>query len=173
MSNFLERFRNLPSATLSDCLRGMHTLDAGIRAITPGLEIAGPAFTVLAEAGSIITVHKALLEAPPGAVLVVGGETAQGPDGALLGKLMTVQAQLQGIIGVVIDGPIRDVAELRQMNFPIFARYATPRVGINRTIDKPKSPRRVVGSLLTPAIIFVGMMTVSQLLRQIGWKSLF
>jgi regulator of RNase E activity RraA len=62
----------------------MHTLDASILSITPGLGLAGPAFTALAEAGSIITVHKALLEATAGTVLVVGGETARGLDGALV-----------------------------------------------------------------------------------------
>ncbi|MCG8351120.1 MAG: hypothetical protein MI924_25400 [Chloroflexales bacterium] len=83
MLDIFERFRRLPSATLSDSLRGMHTL-AGIQAITPRLALAGPAFTVLAGDGSIITVHKALLETPLGVVLVVGAKQRKnrmGPCG--------------------------------------------------------------------------------------------
>lgn len=150
MTDLFERFCHLPSATLSDCLRGMHTLDAGIHSMTPGLALAGPAFTLLAEAGSIITVHKALLEAPPGVVLVVGGETSVGPAGALLGKLMAVQARLQGIAGVVIDGAVRDVADLRQMGFPVFARYTTPRVGVNRTVGQTQVPTPCGGIIVNP-----------------------
>ena len=88
----------------------MHTLDASIQSMTPGHELAGPAFTVLAQAGSIIAVHKALMEAPAGAVLVVGGETRRDQNGALFGKLMAIQAQRGGIAGLVVDGPVRDRA---------------------------------------------------------------
>jgi len=150
MSSFLERFHNLPSAALSDCFRGMHTLDASIHSMTPGLDLAGPAFTVLAEAGSIITLHKALLEAPPGTVLVVGGETARDLDGALFGKLMAVQAQLSGILGLVVDGPVRDTVGLREIEFPVFARCTTPRVGVNRTVGQTQVPTPCGGIIVSP-----------------------
>jgi 4-hydroxy-4-methyl-2-oxoglutarate aldolase len=114
----------------------MYTLDASIHSSSPGLGLAGPAFTVLAEAGSIITVHKALLGATAGTVLVVGGETARGLDGALFGKLMAIQAKLRGIVGLVVDGQTRDVAGLRELEFPVFARSITPRVGVNRTVGQ-------------------------------------
>lgn len=150
MTHLLKRFRNLPSATLSDCMRGMHTLDPGIHCMTPGLDLAGPAFTVLAEAGSIITVHKALLEAPAGTVLVVGGESALGLNGALFGKLMGIQAQLRGILGLVVDGPVRDVAGLREIGFPVFARCSTPRVGVNRRIGQTQVPTPCGGIIVNP-----------------------
>lgn len=150
MSDILERFRNLPSATLSDSLRGMHTLNVSIRSVTPGLELAGPAFTVLAEAGSIITVHKALLEAPAGTVLVVGGETSRDLDGALFGKLMATQAGRQGILGLIVDGPVRDVADLSELGFPVFARCTTPRVGMNRTVGQTQVPTPCGGIIVNP-----------------------
>jgi 4-hydroxy-4-methyl-2-oxoglutarate aldolase len=146
----LERFRHLPSAVLSDCLRGMHTLDSSIRNMIPGLGLAGPAFTVLAEAGSIITVHKALLEAPAGAVLVVGGETARDLNGALFGRLMAIQARLRDILGLVVDGPVRDVAGLREMRFPVFARCTAPRVGVNRTVGQTQVPTPCGGIIVNP-----------------------
>lgn len=150
MSSLLERFHNLPAAALSDCFRGMHTLDASIRSMTPGLGLAGPAFTVLAEAGSIITLHKALLEAPAGTVLVVGGETARDLDGALFGKLMAVQARLGGILGLVVDGPVRDTIGLREVEFPVFARCTTPRVGVNRTVGQTQVPTPCGGIIVNP-----------------------
>src|SRR5512142_2801751 len=131
MPTLLERLACLPSATVSDVQRNLQTtycIDPAIHSIVPGVHVAGPAFTVLARAGSIITVHKALLEAPPGVVLVVGGETGQSTSFALFGKLMAMQARARGILGLVADGAVRDTADLRELRFPIFARGATPHV---------------------------------------------
>jgi len=150
MSDLLERFRRLPPAALSDCLRGMHTLDSSIHSMTSGLGLSGAVFTVLAQAGSIITVHKALLEAPEGSVLVVGGETARDLNGALFGKLMAIQARLRGILGLVVDGAVRDVADLREMAFPVFARCTTPRVGMNRTVGQTQVPTPCGGIIVHP-----------------------
>jgi 4-hydroxy-4-methyl-2-oxoglutarate aldolase len=150
MPSVLERFSTLPTAALSDGLRGQHTLDPAIQCMTPGVGLAGPAYTVLAEAGSIITVHKALLEAPAGSVIVVGGETSRILYGALMGKLMGLQAKLLGIAGMVIDGAIRDVSDLREMGFPVFARAATPRVGTNRTVGQTQVPTPCGGIIVYP-----------------------
>jgi 4-hydroxy-4-methyl-2-oxoglutarate aldolase len=150
MDDLLKRFSQLSSAVLSDCLRGMHTLDSGIHNMTPGLKLAGPAFTVLAEAGSIITVHKALLEAPAGSVLVVGGETAHELNGALFGKLMAIQAGILGFAGLVVDGAVRDIAEVRELGFPVFARCTTPRVGVNRTVGQTQVPTPCGGIVVSP-----------------------
>ncbi len=75
MSTILERLACLPSATVSDVQRNLpmtYCIDPAIRCMVPGVRVAGPAFTVLGRSGSIISVHKGLLEAPPGAILVVG-----------------------------------------------------------------------------------------------------
>src|SRR5439155_20040800 len=95
--------------------------------LAPGMRLVGPSHTVKCYPGSIITVHKALLEAKPGEVLVVDGE---GDDrGALFGELMTLQAQANGLAGIVIDGPLRDRDAVAESGFPAFASCVTPRVG--------------------------------------------
>jgi 4-hydroxy-4-methyl-2-oxoglutarate aldolase len=137
-------------------LRGMHTLDSAIHCMTPGLKLAGPAFTILAEAGSIITVHKALLEAPAGSVLVIGGETSRDPNSALLGKLMVTQALARGILGAVVDGAVRDVADLRSLRFPVFARCTTPRVGMNRRVGTIQTAIPCGGLLINPGDFILG-----------------
>ena len=150
MADLLERLCRLPSAALSDCFRGMHTMDSGVANMTPGLDLAGPAFTVSAEAGSIITVHAALLEAPPGTVLVVGGETGRDLNSALFGKLMSIQAKLQGILGLVVDGAVRDIAALHELGFPVFARCTAPRVGMNRRVGQTQVPTSCGGIIVQP-----------------------
>src|SRR5512140_2299978 len=107
MSDQTARLARLPTAAISDVLRNLqanYAMDPGIKSIVLGLHVAGPAFTILARAGSIITVHQALLEAPSGSILVVGGETFQNVNAALFGKMMATQARLRGLVGLVVDG---------------------------------------------------------------------
>ena len=124
------RFKNFMAAAVSDSLTSIQTMDPGINSMVPGKIMAGPAFTVRCYPGSIITVHKALLEAKPGDVLVIDGDSDN--HGALLGELMALQCKTNGFAGVVIDGCVRDVQGLKDLGFPVFARFVTPRVGTNR-----------------------------------------
>ena len=156
MPDIVQRLRNVPSALLSDSVRGMHTLDPGIRCLTPGLKLVGPAFTVLAEAGSIITVHKALLEAPEGAVLVVGGETGKDLRSAMFGKLMSLQAQHCGILGLVLDGSVRDLTDVIELGFPVYARGTSPRVGLNRRVGRTQLPVPCGGMIVNPGDFVCG-----------------
>jgi 4-hydroxy-4-methyl-2-oxoglutarate aldolase len=159
MPEITKRLLELPAAIISDTQRSMQTtyaVDPAIHNMVPGTRLAGPAFTVLARSGSIITVHKALLEAPPGCVLVVGGETGQSANGALFGKLMATQARLRGILGIVVDGPLRDVVDLREMAFPAFARGATPHVGLNRVVGQTQVPVPCGGILVNPGDYILG-----------------
>lgn len=159
MESMLERLARLPSAALSDVQRSLQTtycMDAAIHCLVAGTRIAGPAFTVLARGGSIISVHKALFEAPAGSVLVVGGETQHQLNSALFGKLMATQAQLRGIIGAVIDGGVRDVADLREMRFPVYARYTTPHVGLNRVVGQTQVAVPCGGLIVNPGDYVVG-----------------
>jgi regulator of RNase E activity RraA len=153
MPNLIERLERLPVAGVSDVqrnLQAVYAMDPAIHSLVPGAHLAGPAFTVGARSGSIITVHKALLEAPAGCVLVVGGETAQSANGALFGKLMATQAQLLGIKGIVVDGPVRDVADLCAMGFPVFARGTSPHVGNNRMVGQTQVAVSVGGLVVNP-----------------------
>lgn len=123
---------NLPTAGFSDAMGKMQTMDAAIKSVVPGAYVMGPAFTVNCYPGAIITCHKALGEAPAGCVLVVNGDG--DANGALWGELTSMEAMKRGILGIVVDGAVRDVAKIRELKFPVFARYITPRVGSNKTV---------------------------------------
>lgn len=160
MSDLIERLSRLPAAAVSDIQRNLqptYAMDAAIHSLVPGVHMAGPAFTALGRAGSIITVHKALLEAPSGSVIVMGGgETFQQPNGALFGKMMATQAKLRGIVGLVADGNVRDIADLRELRFPVFARGATPHVGMNRVVGQTQVPVPCGGIIVNPGDYVVG-----------------
>ncbi|MBS7335043.1 MAG: RraA family protein [Eubacteriales bacterium] len=128
----VKRFKNFMASAVSDALHGCSTMDPEIKSMVPGQILAGPAFTVKCYPGSIITVHRALLEAKPGDVLVIDG--AGSKNGALMGELMALQCKTSGFAGVVIDGCCRDLRGLNELEYPFFARYVTPMVGNNRRL---------------------------------------
>lgn len=159
MPELIERLGQLAAALVSDAQRDLqtaYTMDPLIHSLVPGTRLVGRAFTVLARGGSIITVHKALLEAPAGSVLVVGGETGSHTSAALFGKLMATQARLNKIAGVVVDGAVRDIADLKEMRFPIFARGTTPHVGLNRVVGETQVPIPCGGLVVSPGDYVLG-----------------
>ncbi|MPZ95591.1 MAG: hypothetical protein GEU96_11950 [Propionibacteriales bacterium] len=117
------RWQGLAAATISDCLDRLHAMDAGIHRIS-GHGVLGPAFTIETCAGDSATIHRALEVAPAGSVLVIdaGGHLGR----AVWGNVLTVAAQHRGVRGVVLDGVVRDVDDLRAAEFPVFARGACP-----------------------------------------------
>ncbi len=94
-------------------------VDPAICAAWPGAKLSGPAFTVQGAGGDNLALHHAVAAAPPGHVLFadVGG-AAFGH----WGEVLTVAAQHRQIAGLVIDGGVRDVDEMRQLGFPVFSR---------------------------------------------------
>lgn len=133
MSDHVVRLERLEAAKVADAQAGLGIMDPGIQTIVPGVKAAGTAFTVKCYPGSIITVHRALVRARPGDILVVDGE-GDGRAGALMGELMAREAIDRGLRGIICDGALRDAAGLRELSFPSFARYVTPRVGVNRRL---------------------------------------
>jgi len=112
------------STIATDAMNKANALDAAIRPIKAGYEMLGQALTVRAMAGDITPLLHALSVAKPGDVLVV--DAGGYADNAVLGGNMTNEAMRQGVAGLVIDGAIRDVAEIRDHGIPCFTRAVTP-----------------------------------------------
>jgi 4-hydroxy-4-methyl-2-oxoglutarate aldolase len=147
VSDHIERLRRFETAKVADAQQGLGIMDPGIHSIVPGLKAVGAAFTVKCYPGSIITVHRALVRAKPGDVLVIDGE-GDGRAGALMGEIMALEAIDRGLGGVVCDGALRDAAGLRDLSFPSFARYVTPRVGVNRRLGQTELDVTVGGVIV-------------------------
>jgi 4-hydroxy-4-methyl-2-oxoglutarate aldolase len=115
---------DLSPTTLAEIVGAQQAMDIGIRPLwTPVPRIAGPAFTVRCPPGDHLMLHAAIYQAAPGSVIVVeSGDLAH----ALAGGNVCAVAQRNGIAGFVLDGVIRDIAEVREMNFPVFARGIIP-----------------------------------------------
>jgi len=150
----IERLRGVSPAWIGDAQATTNVMDPGINPIWDGAAVVGPAFTAKCYANSIITVHKALLEAPPGSVVVVDG--AGDCTGALFGEMMATQARATDVAGVVVDGAVRDRDALRGLAFPVFARAVTPRVGSNRRVGTTQEDVVCGGVVVRPGDLIVG-----------------
>ncbi|WP_124076952.1 RraA family protein [Burkholderia gladioli] len=119
-------------AILSDVNGRRGALHGRIRALSPKMKLAGPAFTVEVRPGDNLMIHAALSLAKPGDVLVIDGKGDQ--TCALMGTIMMHAARKRGLAGVVMDAAVRDAEDIEEMDFPVFS------VGTN-----PNGPTKEVG----------------------------
>ncbi|MFF4254050.1 RraA family protein [Streptomyces sp. NPDC001663] len=117
-------FQAVPTTTLADLLGRGQVMDIGIRPLWgPSERVAGPAFTVRCPPGDNLMLHAAIHRAEPGSVVVVESGDL---DWALAGGNVCAVAQRRGVAAFVLDGLIRDLAEVRELRFPVFARGVIP-----------------------------------------------
>jgi 4-hydroxy-4-methyl-2-oxoglutarate aldolase len=133
-----QTFADLSPTTLADVLGAEQVMDIGIRPLwDPAPRVAGPAYTVRCKPGDNLMLHAAIHRAPVGSVIVVEGGDV---DFALAGGNVCAVAQRNGIAAFVLDGVIRDLAEVREMGFPVFARGVIPIPGAKAGIEPVNPP---------------------------------
>ncbi|GHI06721.1 diguanylate cyclase [Streptomyces cellostaticus] len=136
-------FQDIPTTTLADLLGRDQVMDIGIRPLwTPVPRVAGPAFTVSCPPGDNLMLHAAIHRAGPGAVIVVESGDL---DHALAGGNVCAVARRRGIAAFVADGLIRDLAEVRELGFPVFARGVVPIPGAKKAVRPLNEPVRCGG----------------------------
>jgi regulator of RNase E activity RraA len=123
-----KEFIAISPTVLADILNREQVMGISIQSIWhPVPRIAGPAYTVRCCGMDNTMVHAAIYRADPGDVIVV--ETG-GCDFAVAGGNVCAVAKKRGIAGFVIDGVIRDLSEICQDQFPVFAKGIYPKPGI-------------------------------------------
>jgi len=139
-----ERLRALDSCAVSDALDklGLGGAVSALRQLSSPRRIAGRVMTcrlvatpaVPGNASAARHLGTAAIErAEVGDVIVV--EQRTGLDAAGWGGILSLAAKLRSIARVVCDGPVRDVDEAREHDFPIYARSATPRTARGRIAE--------------------------------------
>lgn len=150
ITKICRRLEKLYTPAVSDSLdeigwrKGVMKVD--LSPIMPQKTVAGPAFTIeeseadasmpqrLADMDpSFIT---AILEAvfenvPRGSMMVIttNGYEGSGAFGELMG---TTALYYCGSVGAVVDGPIRDIPRLLEIDFPVWARGSIPTDSVGR-----------------------------------------
>lgn len=148
----LSAFKQLSPCDYADALgreQFMHSHIKGLWAPMP--RIAGTAFTVDCAPGDHLMFHAAIYRAKAGDIIVAKGDM----DYALAGGNVCAIAQGRGIAGFVIDGMVRDVAEIRQLAFPVFARGVIPKPGAKKHISPLNQHIHCGGVKVSPGDIIV------------------
>jgi len=144
----------LPSSVISDVM-GRLVGTTGLSLINRApMTVCGVAVTVKVRAGDNLLIHKALDMLRPGDVLVVDGEG--DVSRALVGEIMMTSAIVQGAIGFVMDGAIRDSEAFEEHKFPCWARGVNLRGPYKDGPGSINSPVTVGGMLVNPGDIIVG-----------------
>jgi len=112
------------AAILADVAGRRGALHGRIAALRPNMKMVGTALTVDVRPGDNLMIHAAMMLAKPGDVLVIDGKADQ--TAALMGTIMMTACQKLGIVGVVMDGAVRDSLELEDMGFPVFCVGTNP-----------------------------------------------
>ncbi len=118
-------YMRVSTPNISDAMQRKGEME-GIKPVTGDVKAVGKAITVKAYPGDWAKPVEAIDVAGPGNIIVV---EAMGGNKALWGELATWSCVEKKVEGVVIDGAIRDVDEIRTLKFPAFARHINPTAG--------------------------------------------
>lgn len=125
-TRIIDALRDIPVSTMSDSMhRNIGTVGLSPYHQATKQTMAGTAVTVRSRGGDNLAYLRALEYCRPGDVLVIdaGGDL----NNAVVGGILTFYAAKIGVVGVIVDGAIRDVAEIRSRTFPVYARGVTHR----------------------------------------------
>ena len=151
-SDLLETLLMVSTANLADAQHRSGELPH-IAPVVPGVKMAGPAVTVRTYHGDWAKPVEAIDMAQPGEVIVV---EAGGLPHVVWGELATHSAAVRKLGGVVIDGGIRDVAEIRRIEFPAYARHIAPTAWEPKGLGEINVPITIGSTRISPGDWIVG-----------------
>jgi 4-hydroxy-4-methyl-2-oxoglutarate aldolase len=140
-------------ATVHEAMGRTGLAGAGIRPIQDGVRIAGTAVTVLSWPGDNLMIHAAVEQCQEGDVLVVT-TTSPSVDGAF-GELFATALEARGVRGLVTTTGVRDVAELRDMKFPVWSAAVHAQGTVKATPGSVNVPIVVGGVTVSPGDVIV------------------
>lgn len=151
---WLDKFKEIPTSIVSDCLNRYYAMNGEIKPIYNNIRLTGFALTIQAMAGNNLMSHLALTFAEPGDVLVVDARGYLG--NAVWGGVQTAFAIKRGVAGLVVDGAIRDVEDMRKKKFPVFCKGITPAGPHKGWADSINVPIQCGGIPVMPGDLVIG-----------------
>jgi 3-hexulose-6-phosphate synthase/6-phospho-3-hexuloisomerase len=153
-----ERFKRASTDTLAELLATVRTSNVsdgahrqpcleGLRPLWNGAFAAGPAVTVRTHPGDWAKPVEAIDAAKPGDIIVID---ACGQPPAVWGELATESAKNKGLAGLVVFGAVRDTADIRRLEFPVWSSHVTSHAGDPHGLGEINQPVTVAGQSIAP-----------------------
>lgn len=154
LKELIRQLSQFSAATVHEALGRIGSVDHEIKPITRGMKVCGPAVTVGNHVGDNVMLHKAIISAQEGDVIVAA--TGSYKQAGAWGDIMSTACMARGIAGFATDGGVRDIADITRMGFSVFSRSVCINGTVKATLGTLNEPISFGGVVVNPGDIILG-----------------